>query len=112
MEADGVPLPKPWLISEDCHVNANAIMACFYKRMGKGDYILFEDTHVAVPDDAYMSAEDMASYKTGTFAVEKLRLVDEAMLPLGDEFLIDTTIQDMYGYNAATHINSVFVKTR
>lgn len=106
----GYDLPKPWLIAEDCHLDTKLILRCFEGRLAKGDYIVFEDTHPLHPDDAYMTAEDPEKYVSGNFAVEKYRLLEEAMLELGDEWAIDASIQDAYGYNGATFVNSVFVK--
>eukprot|EP00401_Gymnodinium_catenatum_P038207 CAMPEP_0117488900 /NCGR_PEP_ID=MMETSP0784-20121206/16753_1 /TAXON_ID=39447 /ORGANISM="" /LENGTH=721 /DNA_ID=CAMNT_0005283601 /DNA_START=87 /DNA_END=2252 /DNA_ORIENTATION=- len=106
----GFELPKPWLIAEDCHVDTKTILACFEGRLTTGDYIVFEDTHPLHPDGAYMHAEDPENYATGAFAVEKYRLMEEAMLAAGDEWGVDCSIQDAYGYNGATFINSVFAK--
>jgi len=106
----GFDLPKPWLIAEDCHLDTKAILACFEGRKTTGDYIFFEDTHPLHPDGAYMHAEDPDNYVTGAFPVEKYRLMEEAMLAAGDEWGVDCSIQDAYGYNRAAFINSVFVK--
>ena len=102
-------LPRPWLIAEDCHVDANRLMECLDPMMQEGDYIVFEDTHPCCPDKSWMDASDMNGYEYGRFSNEKLSRVTYAMKQRSDRFKIDASIQDMYGYNGLTHINSVFV---
>ena len=96
----------PWLISEDCHVPANQIMKVFKPLMKNGDYIVFEDTHLCNPEKCGMSAE--TDYTVGTWSKNKLDQVEKEMLQY-DDIMIDAHIQDFYGYNGCTHINSVFV---
>ena len=84
-------------------------MQTFAPHMEKGDYIVFEDTHPCAPDRPFMSAADMSKYTCEKWALEKLNDVEAEMMKHAD-FLIDCSIQDMYGYNGATHINSVFCK--
>jgi len=109
----GMQMPKPWLIAEDCHVEADVILDAFKGAgLAVGDYIVFEDTHPAHPDDAGMDALDMANYKCGDFAPAKLENVERAIQAAGDEFALDAGIQDLYGYNGSTFVNSVFVKQR
>ena len=103
-------LPHPWLVSEDCHVDASVLMAVLDPLMEVGDYVVFEDTHPSNPDRAGMSAESIEPYSTMSgWASEKLRSVERAMLAR-PHYLIDAKIQDFYGYNGCTHINSVFCK--
>merc|ERR1712032_570148 len=114
-QALGVSTPRPWLIAEDCHVDAGVVMACFASRMASGDYILFEDTHPFHPEHSFSDANDMANYvftkkKYRSDTMTKLDVVEEVMLGFGDQFSIDTHIQDLFGYNGATFVNSVFVK--
>jgi len=108
----GLSLPKPWLIAEDCHLDAEIILSCFDGELAVGDYIVFEDTHPVHPDDTHMTAENMSNYVYGNFAVEKYDLVEKAMLKRGDEWMVDASIQDMYGYNGATFINGILKKVR
>lgn len=113
--ASGQTMAHPWLVSEDCHVDAEVILRAFKGAgMQVGDYILFEDTHPLGPNDSYMDAESSwgIKYEVGKFPVEKLDLVDKAMTALGDEFAMDAGIQDLYGYNGALFVNSVYVKQK
>ena len=55
-----------------------------------------------------MSAES-ASYECGEWSTKKLDNV-ECEMKNHTEFFIDTEVQDFYGYNGSTFINSVFVK--
>lgn len=103
--------PHPWIVSEDCHAPSSVVMGTFGPHMVKGDYIVFEDTHPCAPDRPFMSASDMSKYECGRWALDKLEDVEAEMLG-HEDFSIDCQIQDMYGYNGATHINSVFCKTR
>lgn len=102
--------PHPWLISEDCHVDADIIMNTFDNIIENGDYIVFEDTHPNNPDTSWMDAEDMQNYKCDYWSQDKLNKVEKAMLKRDDSYAIDCNIQDMYGYNGCTFINSVFKK--
>ena len=102
--------PHPWIVSEDCHAPSSVIMQTFAPHMVKGDYIVFEDTHPCAPDLPFMSAANMNEYTCKRWAIEKLQDVETEMLTR-EIFSIDCSIQDMYGYNGATHINSVFCKT-
>lgn len=105
-------LPHPWLISEDCHVDAEIIMKALDDAMCPGDYIVYEDTHLATPDKSWLDAEDMENYVYGNWAKDKLDRVDAAMLARADRYMIDASIQDLYGYNGSTFINSVFAKVK
>ena len=98
----------PWIVSEDCHVEAFSIMKIFKNIMKKDDYIVFEDTHPLNPEESGMSAES-EKYECGTWSTNKLDKV-EAEMKKHNEFVIDTEIQDFYGYNGSTFINSVFLK--
>ena len=104
-------LPHPWMISEDCHVDAEIVMTALDDSMLPGDYIVYEDTHPCTPDQSWMDAEDMANYKHGSFAPAKLARMYAAMGKRAASYMVDAAIQDMYGYNGTTFINSVFVKT-
>jgi len=98
----GNHMPHPWLIVEDCHVDAKVIMDAFLGAgMEKGDYIVYEDTH-----------PDLTSTKGDTWAREKLERTQEVMRGFGDAFAVDAGIQDMFGYNGATFINSVFTQVK
>lgn len=77
--------------------------------MKKNDYIVFEDTHPFNPEETGMSAES-EKYECGTWSTIKLEKVETEM-KTHPEFLIDTEIQDFYGYKGSTFINSVFIKT-
>ena len=99
----------PWIVCEDCHVEASSIMKVFKNIMKKNDYIVFEDTHPFNPEETGMSAES-EKYECGTWSTNKLEKVETEMKK-HPEFLIDTEIQDFYGYNGSTFINSVFIKT-
>ncbi|EOD17461.1 hypothetical protein EMIHUDRAFT_210197 [Emiliania huxleyi CCMP1516] len=100
----------PWLIAEDCHVDAHVIMAAFDPATTSGDYIIFEDTHPCHPDKSWMDAEDMDKYTYGAFANKKLAAVEAAMGALSARYSIDASIQDLYGHNGATFINGVFAR--
>lgn len=100
-------MPHPWLVSEDCHVDASLIMKTLDPLMEQGDYVIFEDTHPSNPDKSGMSAE--TEYECESWAREKLDSVMSAM-SVRPSFMIDCGVQDMYGYNGCTHVNSVFVK--
>lgn len=100
-------MPHPWLVSEDCHVPANTIMRVFDGLFEPGDYIVFEDTHPCNPDITGASAES-ETYVCGHWSTDKLNAVELEMIRHA-EFMIDTHIQDFYGYNGATFINSVFL---
>ena len=97
----------PWLICEDCHLPAQTIMNVFDKMMTPGDYIVFEDTHNANPDKPGMSAE--SDYECNGWSQEKYDKVKTCMLKYQD-YKIDADVQDFYGYNGCTHINSIFKK--
>ena len=101
--------PHPWILSEDCHAPSALVMQTFAPHMTDGDYIIFEDTHPCAPDRPFMSADDMDNYTCEEWSKQKLKDVENEMLKRAD-FLIDASVQDMYGYNGATHINSVFCK--
>ena len=98
----------PWIVCEDCHVDASQIMKVFKNAMEINDYIVFEDTHPLNPEESGMSAESV-EYKCGEWSTKKLNNVETEMKK-HTEFLIDKEVQDYYGYNGSTFINSVFVK--
>lgn len=100
--------PHPWLVCEDCHLSTHTIMSVFDPIMRPGDYIVFEDTHPCNPDEAGMSAES-DTYSCDTWATAKLDSVETEMYTQ-PQYLIDTDLQDLYGYNGCTHINSIFCK--
>ena len=102
-------LPHPWLVSEDCHVPAATVMHVFDGLLEPGDYIVFEDTHPCNPDVTGASAESEV-YKCGHWSTEKLTSVETEMMKRPN-FVVDASIQDFYGYNGATFINSVFKMT-
>lgn len=107
---NGIDLPHPWLISEDCHVGSHIILKSFLDLgMRSGDNILFEDKHEDTPNDVNMSALNMKGYQCGEFARKKYALMMSALMAYGgdDSFAVDATIQDMYGYNGACFLNSV-----
>lgn len=113
LQEQGAELPKPWLVAEDCHLDTEVILTCFEGQLAVNDYIIFEDTHPFHPDNSNVHAEveDFENnYVCGTFADEKYALMEKAIKARGDEFAVDTSIQDLYGYNGATFVNSVFVK--
>ena len=85
-------------------------MKSFDKIIKNGDYILFEDTHPDNPDTSWMDAEDIDNYKCDYWAEDKLNKVYQAMIERNSEYVIDCNIQDLYGYNGSTFINSVFKK--
>jgi cephalosporin hydroxylase len=101
--------PHPWLVCEDCHLHAKNLMDVFDPNMKTGDYIVFEDTHPSNPDKCGMSLES-EEYTCESWSLEKLNRVEDEM-KTHENYKIDTQIQDFYGYNGCTHINSVFVKT-
>lgn len=101
-------LPHPWIVSEDCHLPADIIMRTFDGLMQPGDYIVFEDTHPCGPDVTGASAESEV-YQSGTWSTEKLNRVETEMLK-HTNYVIDSSVQDFYGYNGCTFINSIFVK--
>ena len=104
-------MPKPWLISDDCHVDSKKILAEFEKLgMDEGDYILFEDTHLATADECGMNADKPEEYTCNHFAIGKQSVVKACMMERADDYKIDTDIQDCYGYNGARYVNSVFVR--
>lgn len=109
----GVDMPHPWIIAEDCHVNAGVIFRAFFELgMAKGDYVVFEDTQQFCPEQSGMSALDVDNYRYGKFnSAKRARLVKAVEDAGGDEaFAVDSTVQDLYGYNGALHQNSVLVK--
>ena len=111
--ASGIDMPHPWLIAEDCHVDAAVIMKAFLGAgMQSGDYILYEDTHpLHIGDWRYWRESDgmfdLGLYKAAftkpyearpeKLAEEKLEKVEKTMGDLGNLFLVDTGIQDMFG---------------
>ncbi|CAL1163193.1 unnamed protein product [Cladocopium goreaui] len=104
-------LPKPWLVSDDCHVDSKKLIAEFEKLgMDQGDYILFEDTHLATADECGMNADKPEEYTCDHFAIGKQTVMKNAMMERADDYKIDTDIQDCYGYNGARYVNSVFVR--
>eukprot|EP00658_Telonema_sp_P-2_P048048 TRINITY_DN36567_c0_g1_i2.p1 TRINITY_DN36567_c0_g1~~TRINITY_DN36567_c0_g1_i2.p1 ORF type:complete len:233 (-),score=61.59 TRINITY_DN36567_c0_g1_i2:116-814(-) len=112
LEAIKDKLPHPWLVAEDCHVPTAQLVRSFEMAgLEVGDYIIFEDTHPNHPDAAGMSSLDMENYSCGEWAGVKLEEVEKAMHEAGC-FMIDSSIQDMYGINGATFVNSVYVKVR
>jgi len=122
LTAQGIELPHPWLIAEDCHLDAEILLKTFEPRMRPGDYIVFEDTNPSHPDDVMVVAEgaDRAAEEAawtqaraggGKFAREKYAKMAEAMDKRGGAFAVDATIQDLCGYNGSSFVNSVFVKT-
>lgn len=113
LKEHGIELPKPWLVAEDCHIDFDVILKCFEGHLTVNDYILCEDTHPFHPDDTNMHAEieDFENkYTCGKFSGDKYDLMEKAINARGDEFAVDASIQDFYGYNGATFINSVFMK--
>ena len=101
--------PRPWLVCEDCHLHAKDVMRVFDPLLRSGDYIVFEDTHPFNPNTCGMSAETDV-YEHSVWSTAKLQLVEEEMLQR-PEYKIDAEVQDFYGYNGCTFINSVFCKT-
>lgn len=111
--ASGIDMPHPWLIAEDCHVDAAVIMKAFLGAgMQSGDYILYEDTHpLHIGDWRYWRESDnmfdLGLYKAAftkpyearpeKLAEEKLEKVEKTMGDLGNLFFVDTGIQDMFG---------------
>ena len=59
-----------------------------------GDYILFEDTHLATADECGMNADKPEEYTCDHFAIGKQSVVKAAMLERADDYKIDTDIQD------------------
>jgi len=105
---DESPLAHPWLVSEDCHLDAFPLMVQFrFAGMRPGDYWVFEDTHPLVPDEAGMCAEKPDEYRTGQFARAKYRQLCWAMSAFPHEYAIDAELQDMFGHNASLLVNSV-----
>lgn len=102
-------LPHPWLIAEDCHVEAESLLDRLGRHMLPGDCIVFEDTHPCTPDEPGMCAEAMDAYRCERFGREKLGRVRSAMLAR-PEFLVDAATQDYFGPNGSTCVNSIFVR--
>ena len=62
--------------------------------MDQGDYVLFEDTHLATADECGMNADKPEEYTCDHFAIGKQDHVKAAMLERADDYKIDTDIQD------------------
>lgn len=100
----------PWLIAEDYHAGAENILPKF-ERLGMkyGDYIVFEDTHLDNPNNKKEFMDSNGNYEPSEFSLNKLTNLEKFMDKHPQNYLVDTFIQDYYGYNGATHINSVLV---
>ncbi len=105
---NGLELEHPWLVSEDCHLDAYPLVTAFRSAgMKAGDYWVFEDTHPLNPDEAGMSSLDLDAYRTGNFARGKYRQLQWAMTAFPDEYAVDVDVQDMFGVNGSLFVNSV-----
>jgi len=81
-----VDLPRPWLIIEDAHVNTLEILQFFDDLVMPGDYIVVEDS---------LSKQ----LSLARFAESR-----------NDSYLIDGKYVDMFGINATSAMNSIFVR--
>jgi cephalosporin hydroxylase len=84
------PLPHPWLVIEDAHVNVASVLELFDSMMREGDYFIVEDV------------VDRAKY-------EAMRgfVIDAA-----GRYLVDTRFTDLFGYNVTWHPNGYLRRVR
>ena len=93
------PLPHPWLIVEDSHGNANAVVEHFHRFMEVGDYVVIEDTSPHVPTNGHGFVKDAT--KCGP---EQLNLLKSLLRsPVGQNFKVDSFFTDLHGYNCTWH---------
>ena len=94
------PLPHPWLIVEDCHVNTLGIIEYLHQFMKVGDYVVVEDTSLALPNED-LSDGDSEEGRWGEPKMKKLKKLLRS--PVGKNFKVDSFITDFYGYNCTWH---------
>ena len=93
------PLPHPWLIVEDSHDNANAVIEHFHQFMEVGDYLVIEDTSPHVPTNCNAFEKDTTQCEP-----EKLNMLKSLLRsPVGQHFKVDSFFTDLYGYNCTWH---------
>eukprot|EP01048_Picozoa_sp_COSAG05_P016111 COSAG05_NODE_2031_length_3669_cov_1.983193_4_plen_439_part_00 len=93
-ECNDSQLSHPWLVCEDCHLDAFPLMTQFRAAgMQEGDYWFFEDTHPHNPDEAGMSALDPEGFRTGSFAKNKYQQLIWAMAAYPIEYTLDASLQ-------------------
>lgn len=91
-------LPKPWLVTEDsAHDEATcaAVLHFFDLRLEKGDYVVIEDGVVQfLPEEKYRRYDNGPNKAVTAFLTER-----------GDDYDVDATLCDLYGYNATYNPN-------
>jgi cephalosporin hydroxylase len=80
------PLPRPWLVIEDAHVNVSGVLAHFHGWLQAGDYLIVEDS---------LSKRQ-----------EIGRFVDD----FPDLYEVDTRYTDFFGRNVTCAVDSIFVR--
>ena len=98
-------LPHPWLIVEDSHDNTEAVVKYFHQFMDMGDYLVIEDT------SPYVQLGDNSDSATTKWGEQKLRMLKEFLkTPVGQNFLVDSFLTDLYGYNCTLNWHSFLRK--
>lgn len=87
-------LPHPWLIVEDSHNNTVAIVEYLHQFMKVGDYLVVEDTSPLIP---HGDSSDCDSVKWGEQKLDELKSLLRS--PVGQNFMVDSFLTDLYGYN-------------
>jgi cephalosporin hydroxylase len=80
------PLPRPWLLIEDAHVNVQGVLAFFHPWLRPGDYLIVEDS--------LSKRQDIG------------RFVDE----FPNLYEVDTRYTDFFGRNVTCAVDSIFVR--
>jgi cephalosporin hydroxylase len=79
-------LPRPWLVSEDAHVNTLGLLRFFDPLLAEGDYLIVEDS--PVKQDMLRSFVDSCTGK----------------------YCVDTRYTDYFGINVTSAMNSILVR--
>ena len=95
------PLAHPWLVIEDCHVNTVGIIEYLHQFMKVGDYLVVEDTSLALPNEDISNEDCELEGNWGEPKMNKLKKL--LRNPIGQNFKVDSFLTDFYGYNCTWH---------
>mmetsp|Transcript_43970 Transcript_43970/g.74147 ORF Transcript_43970/g.74147 Transcript_43970/m.74147 type:complete len:551 (+) Transcript_43970:102-1754(+) len=97
-------LPHPWLLIEDAHANVYPLLCHLHVfGMQPGDYFFVDDTHPSLPN-GFLGTEDFD--KTG-FGIEKYQEVRPFLALASLEYVLDTDLLDMFGFNGTQAANGI-----
>ncbi|XP_031556460.1 uncharacterized protein LOC116293201 [Actinia tenebrosa] len=97
-------LPHPWIVSEDAHVNVEAILEYLHQFMEPGDYVIVEDTNPFTPSTDDDGGFDFINLKG--WGRWKLEVVIDFIRKHPDQYRIDSGYNDFFGYNVSNNMNS------